>query len=521
MPRHLVEWSLSRLGVWSAVLASAACSGPAAPAQSDSQSDAQSDFQLGSSAAPAVSNVSSAREPDAKGDPGVSGNASHPAAAPSDSAAQSAAASRGGSAPVPPSAADDALDTGAVRADAGGAAVDGGGGRDGSAGAVAREDGLRDVLLVGNSVSGSVSVLDGVTHDNLGSVNIIPDLDERMAEINGSPARALAYSAIKQGQVVTHFEPADGDRFVDDVFVSPDGTTLYASRSNLGDVAAFDLTSAGHPLLWHTLVDGSKADHATLSPDGAHLIVSATTADVADVLDAKTGKLIDSFPTGHFPHQNDYSADGRHIYNGSIGSVGSPHAQEASKGLRQLTVVDANSFEVIKTYPFDHGIRPSVITPDEKYMYSQQSYLNGLIKFDLTTGQIVGMLDEPLSEFAMATYKSYDEYPHDSAHHGLAMSGDGSLLCDAGTIDDTVSIVTTADLQVLATLDTGLVPYWATTSADGRFCFVSLSGDNAIAIIDYKEQREVGRTAVGKFPQRNRLGRMRQVDVAHLDPQPG
>ena len=293
------------------------------------------------------------------------------------------------------------------------------------------------------------------------------------------------------------------------------------SRSNLGDVAAFDLTSAAHPLLWHTLVDGNKADHATLSPDGTHLIVSATTADVADVLDAKTGKLISNFPTGHFPHQNDYSADGRRIYNGSIGSVGTPHAQESGKGLRQLTVVDATSFQVIKTYAFDHGIRPSVITPDEKYMYSQQSYLNGLIKFDLTTGEIVGTLDQPLSEFAMNTYKSYDEYPHDSAHHGLAMSGDGSLLCDAGTIDDTISIVATADLSVLKTLDTGLVPYWATTSVDGELCFVSLSGDNAIAIIDYKGQREVGRVPVGKFPQRNRLGRMRPTDIALLDPMPG
>jgi DNA-binding beta-propeller fold protein YncE len=395
------------------------------------------------------------------------------------------------------------------------------GGAPGLAGSGSASSGLRDVLLVGNSVSGSVSFIDGNSHAVLGSINVIPDLDDRLAEIDGSPIRAVAYNAIKAGQVVQHFEPSGGDRYVDDVFVSPDGATLYVSRSNLGDVAAFDLTAAAHRLLWHTLVDGNKADHATLSPDGAHLIVSATTVDKADVLDAKTGKIVTSFATGHYPHQNDYSADGKHIYNGSIGTVGTPHAQEAQKGLRQLTIVDATTFKVVQTHMFDHGIRPSVITPDEKFMYSQQSYLNGLVKFDLTLGKIVTTLEEPLSEFAKTNYPSFDEYPHDSAHHGLAMSADGTLLCDAGTIDNTVSIVSTSDMQVKKTIDVGLVPYWATTSTDGNYCYVSLSGDNAISIIDYRAQSEVGRVAVGKFPQRSRLGHIQESSVALLSKSPG
>jgi DNA-binding beta-propeller fold protein YncE len=421
---------------------------------------------------------------------------------------------------APPAASGGTVAAPPVPEFAGQPAADGGRVASSDAGAPS-SSGLREVLLVGNSVSGSISFLDGHTHKNLGSISVIPDLKDRLNEINGSPTRALTYNAIKGGQVVKHFEPSGGDRYVDDVFVSPDGKTLYASRSNLGDVAAFDLTSASHPLLWHTLVDGSKADHATLSPDGAHLIVSATTVDKADVLDAKTGKIMTTFATGHYPHQNDYSADGKHIYNGSIGTVGTAQAQEAGKGLRQLTVVDASTFKVIKTYMFMHGIRPSVITPDEKFMYSQQSYLNGLIKFDLTTGMIAATLDEPLSAFAKTNYPTFDDYPHDSAHHGLAMSADGMWLCDAGTIDNTVSIVSTSDLKVAKTLDTGLVPYWATTSVDGDFCYVSLSGDNAVSIVDYKAQAEVERIPVGKFPQRSRLGRIGEASVSMLDKAPG
>jgi len=380
---------------------------------------------------------------------------------------------------------------------------------------------LRPVLLVGNSVSGSVSVLDAVTFANLGSVNVIPDLQDRLNEINGNPLTSVVYSGIKSGQVVKHFEPSGGDRFVDDVFASPDGTTLYVSRSNLGDVSAFDLSSAEHKQLWHTHVDGYKADHAALSPDGSKVIVSCTTVDQADVIDAKSGMIMTTFPTGHYPHQNDYSADGKHIYNGSIGDVGLSHAQDAQKGVRQVTVVDAQTFQVVKTYPFMEGIRPTVITADEKTMYSQQSYLNGLIQFDLTSGMIVKTLTEPQSAFAMMNYPTPDDYPHDSAHHGLAMSGDGSKLCDCGTIDNTVSIVTTADLTVSKVIDVGMIPYWATTSPDGKTCFVSLSGDGAVSVIDYDKAEQAMTVKVGKFPQRSRIGHLTPGAIAALAPAPG
>jgi len=40
----------------------------------------------------------------------------------------------------------------------------------------ATDTSLHDVLLVGNSASGTVSFLDGRTFANLGSLNVVPDL---------------------------------------------------------------------------------------------------------------------------------------------------------------------------------------------------------------------------------------------------------------------------------------------------------------------------------------------------------
>lgn len=376
---------------------------------------------------------------------------------------------------------------------------------------------MRAVLLVGNSVSGTVTVIDEAPLHALGTVNVIPDLQERLDEISGDLVRSIGYMTVKQKQVIRHFEPSGGDRFVDDVFVSPDGRTLYVSRSNLGDVAAFDMTTATHPLLWHTRVDGFKADHATLSPDGSRLVVSATTSDKADVIDATSGAMAGSFATGHFPHQNDYSADGRHIYNGSIGDVSLPQSQDLLKGARQLTVVDAQSLQVVRTYTFSAGVRPTVVTADEKTMYAQLSYLNGVVKYDLAAGAVTTTLDEPQSAFARANYPTPDDYPHDSAHHGLALSGDGRKLCDAGTIDNTVSLVLTASMTVETVADVGLIPYWATTSSDGKSCFVSLSGDDAVTVIDYATGTVTATVPVGRFPQRSRLGRLREQDLPLLN----
>jgi DNA-binding beta-propeller fold protein YncE len=386
-------------------------------------------------------------------------------------------------------------------------------------------DPLRDVLLVGNSLSGSVSFIDVDTFENLGSVNVIPDFEEVMNDITFSlVGRQVAYGIVKGQQLIHHFEPGNGDRFVDDIFVSPDGKVLYVSRSNLGDVAAFDLSKPMQPRLWRSFVVGYKADHAAISPDGARLVVSDTTQRTGDVFNAKTGEMIGRFPTGYYPHQNDYSADGKFIYNSSIGNVGYnavSYADNASAGERWLVKVDAATLQVVRTWNFEFGIRPSVITPDDKIMYANLSYLNGVIKYDLEAGKEIARSEQPLNEFAMKTYKTYDEFPHDSAHHGLSLSGDGKKLCDCGTVDNYVAIVTTSDMKVEKYVDVGPVPYWATTSPNGKRCFVSISGDNTVSVIDFEQPAQLKVVPVGKFPQRSRLGRVPESVLRMLSPADG
>src|SRR5690242_3417767 len=112
----------------------------------------------------------------------------------------------------------------------------------GAAGAGTLDNTPRDVLVVGNSQAGTVSFVDGHTFANLGSFNVVPDLNTRLAEIYLNPVWLAGYQAVRAVE--------GGDRFVDDATLSPDGRTLYVSRGNLDDVAAFDIAS--HTELWHT-----------------------------------------------------------------------------------------------------------------------------------------------------------------------------------------------------------------------------------------------------------------------------
>jgi DNA-binding beta-propeller fold protein YncE len=377
--------------------------------------------------------------------------------------------------------------------------------------------GTRSVLLVGNAVAGTVSFIDGSTYANLGSFSVIPDLQQLQA--SWTPVQWINYG-IAVADEATVDPSVGGVRYIDDFAVSPDGTTLYVSRGNLDDVAAFNLET--HQELWVSApVDGIHADHMALSPDGSQVVVSATTANVADVYDAATGKIEGTFPTGSYPHQNQYTSDGKYIYNESIGITALPYALNALKGALQLEKVDASTLQVVKVWTFPYGLRPFVIAPDGTTMYADLSYLNGFIKYDLNTSQTLATVNQPFS--ATAATESKDSYPQNSAHHGIALSGDGTKLCDVGTIDDYAKIVSTSTLATTATVTypTGSIPYWATDSADGNYCFVALSAANQVSVVSYATGQEVARIPVGNFPQRERVATVPDSVITALSPSIG
>lgn len=339
------------------------------------------------------------------------------------------------------------------------------------------------VLFVANSVAGTVTVVDARTLGVLGTLNVIPD-----GGTPRDPVQAAVYPAIVGRQ---------GVNYAQGVAVSPDGQTLYVSRGYLGDVAAFRIATG--QLVWRLQVSGVRADHVSLSADGRLLFVSALTANEVQVIDTARAAFVGSFATGDWPHVLEPSPDGRLIYNGSLGNQLLPSGMD---GKKQITVADAHTFAVVRTYPFDAGVRPFAIDPDGRTMFVQLSYFNGFDQFDLQTGRIVKKVDLPVS--GPGAQMQPKDYPNQAAHHGIALSLDGRYVCDAGTISNYVALVRRPSLAPVTIIPVGSQPAEAETSIDGRYCFVTNRGPgegaDTVSVISYADRREVARVPVGRHP---------------------
>ena len=375
----------------------------------------------------------------------------------------------------------------------------------------------RAVLTVGNNWDGTADLIDPVKFTRLMRLNIVPDKDERMAEIALNPVDLGYFIAIRQLIGEGHHQ------FVDDAFTSHDGRFLYVSRPSFKDVVAISFETK--KIVWRTEVEGQRADHMAISPDGRRLVVSASTARKAHVIDTATGKILGSFESGDSPHENNYSRDGSKIFHASIGMVYTPldhPALDSSKGDRWFEIVDANSLKVLKRidmgqklkeagYPdMSSAVRPMALTPDERYGYFQVSFFHGFVEFDLKLDKVLGILPLPLSDKAQGM--SREEYLLDSAHHGLAMNPSGTKLCAAGTMSDYAAIINRQTFRYTIAAQ-GTKPYWSTNSGDGKYCFVSFSGDDNVGVISYRTGKLVTKFAVGDHPQRMRMGVIRKEFV--------
>jgi hypothetical protein len=372
------------------------------------------------------------------------------------------------------------------------------------------------VLFVGNNWDGTADVIrqggtqSAPTFERVARLNIIPDIQERMVEIATDPVRLGYFLAIRELIGEGH------DQYVDDMFSSNDGRLLVVSRPSLADVVALDLNTGA--IVWRFRVAGQRSDHMAMSPDGTRVAVSASTGNVVHILDTFTGQELGRFPSGDSPHENNYSADGQRIYHASIGSVYTPADQpqfDSTKGDRRFQIVDANTNQIIKKidmgqklaeagYPnMSSAVRPMALSPDERFVYFQVSFFHGFVEYDFAQDRVTRVANLPNEVPNIPR----EQYLLDSAHHGIAMNPEGTRLCVAGTMSDYAAIVDrdTFDYKLI---HGGHKPYWSTNSADGRYCFVSWSGDDKISAISYKRKAEVAQIPVGDHPQRMRIGKV-------------
>lgn len=368
----------------------------------------------------------------------------------------------------------------------------------------------QQVFFVGNNWDGTVTVIrPSGDFGKIGVINMIPDRKERLKEIHLNPIKLIAYTYIQ----ATAGE--GNDQLVDDMYSTPDGPSVVASRPSFADVVSINIKTG--KINWRTSVEGFRADHMAVSPDGQRVAVSASSGNVVHVLDIHTGKELGRFSTGDKPHENIYFDGGNKILNSAIGNVETSmdaQWQDFTKGKRFITIADANTHQVLRKIDFrpaldafgrkdlSNSVRPMVFSKDETKLYAQVSFFNGLIEYDLNQNKISRIGQLPGSD---SIPKDRTKWVNDSRHHGLSISADGEKLCVAGTMDNYATIVDRKTLTAGKLISAGK-PYWATRSPDGRSCVISESETDVVTVIDFATGNKVLSVPVGNHPQRVRIG---------------
>ena len=304
----------------------------------------------------------------------------------------------------------------------------------------------REVMFVGNNWDGTATVVDARTHEAVRTLDMIPDRTQRMTEILTHPDKLAFYLAVQQGVGEGH------DQFTDDMFTTPDGRMVAVSRPSFADVVGIDLTSGA--IVWRFPMEGYRADHMGVSPDGTRLLVSDSTAGKVHELDIRTGAKLREFDSGDTPHENNYTRDGERIFHASIGTVYTPTDQpvfDTTKGERVFQIVRSDDMSIESRwdmgqelaeagYPdMSSAVRPMAVAPDERFVYLQVSFFHGFVEFDTQAPDIDGTQTydgEPAVGAVRRVVPLPDrtnglpreQYVLDSAHHGLAIDEPGLTL---------------------------------------------------------------------------------------------
>lgn len=419
--------------------------------------------------------------------------------------------------------------------------------------------GLRDVMWVGNNWAGTASIVDARTFKVLKrGVDLIPDQAQEMRDINADPVKLAMYTAIKIG-------PGEGHaQYVDDMFTTRDGRYLAVSRPSFADVVWIDIAKATRgeqgAIVREQQMDGFRTDHMAVSPDGRRLLVSDSTE--RQVIEysmvnerrpngrrIRMGDRLRTFESGETPHESNFTRGGRRIFHASIGRVYLPvdgtepldallkPVTDLVKGDRWLQVVRNRDFDIRKRWDISHeleeaghpgmssAVRPMAVGPGARHLYFQVSFFHGYVVFDTKAADLNGKSDytvggekEPATGAVTRVVRLENRIPwtprelyvNDSAHHGMSINADGDTLCIAGTMDDYAALVDarTGEATYFDDETTGHgygKPYW-TTEGLGDTCWISLSEDDALAVLDTETGKELAYRKVGDHPQRVRHG---------------
>jgi YVTN family beta-propeller protein len=204
---------------------------------------------------------------------------------------------------------------------------------------------------------------------------------------------------------------------------------------------------------WSTAAQGNR-------PTGT-VIASNMNDNTATVIDAATGKVLATLPTGEGPHEVAVSHDGRWALVSNYGVRGKPG--------NSITVIDIGKLVVVRTIELHEDQRPhgmKFLAGDSLVAVTSETS-KSVILVDVRSGALVKRLPT-----------------NGRATHMLALSAKGDRMVTGNIADNTISVLSPTSGDEPRVIAVARQPEGITITPDGNFAWVGSNRDSVVLVVD-------------------------------------
>jgi DNA-binding beta-propeller fold protein YncE len=250
-----------------------------------------------------------------------------------------------------------------------------------------------------------------------------------------------------------------------EVIASPDGRTAYVpiyGNSGVGkpgtDGQTMDVIDLASRKRTATVDFGAPTrPHCALFGADGRLYVTTELTQSVSVLDPKTGKVVDSLPTGQpESHMLALTRDGKRAFTSNVG-VGT------------ISAIDVLARKVMAVIPVAPRAQRIALSVDDRWLFTADQTQPRLAIVDTGKGAVAQWVALP------------------GLAYGTAPTPDGRYLVIALLSVNKVGVLDLKTRAVVHTFDVPPIPQEVLVRPDGRYAYVSCDESAKIAVIDLQE----------------------------------
>jgi YVTN family beta-propeller protein len=205
------------------------------------------------------------------------------------------------------------------------------------------------------------------------------------------------------------------------------------------------------------------ASQGTPRPRGT-LVVSNMSDNTATILDAASGRVLATVPTGEGPHEVAISHDGKWALVSNYGVRGAPG--------NTLTVIDVARAEAARTITIAGHQRPHGMAffPGDTLVAVTSETSQAVLVVDLRDGRVTRTLPT-----------------RGRGSHMVAMTARGDRLFSGNIADGTISMIDASGRDSARVMPVGRAPEGIATTPDGSLVFAGSNRDSIVVVIDTRK----------------------------------